>query len=98
MANTKAKGIVLEVGEPVELQQVITVTDYSQPIYEDVESIEYVYGDVQVGVEFGTTFEWVQTGFVEQLELNQPSTRFLRMSDEQGSFYYNDGTFFLATS
>ena len=28
MANTKAKGIVLEVGEPVELQQVITVTFY----------------------------------------------------------------------
>ena len=42
----------------------------------NVESIEYVYGDVQVGVEFGTTFEWVGTGFVEQLELNQPSTRF----------------------
>ena len=67
MANTKGKGLILEVGEKVTL----TTTGYETE-EQEVWGVDYVpiYGDVYVGDEqVMTGGEWVITGYNTVTEL-----------------------------
>lgn len=94
MANTKGKGLILEVGEKVTL----TTTGYETE-EQEVWGVDYVpiYGDVYVGDEqVMTGGEWVITGYNTVTELGSAFTDWLYLSNESmpENRFLNDGLFF----
>ena len=96
MANTKGKGLILEIGETV------TITDSGQvietnPIFETETTETIIYGDVYVGdSETPIGWEYIQTGTQTITELDNAETDWFRLSGLNSSFL-NDGPFFLET-
>lgn len=89
MANTKGKGLILEVGEPVSFSDSGEVIE-SSPIWGTETIVTEIYGEVQIGWEWVFSgLEWVITGQIEQVTYEGGKTKWWRM----GGTYISDGDF-----